>query len=170
MGRGGKRTGAGRPIGSGKFGEETELVRVPKTHVEYVKRAVQHQCYRLPFYISLVSAGFPSQGNSDAERLDLNELVVDHPESTFLVKVSGESMLGAGIRNGDVLVVDRSLEPVHGKVVIASIDGELTVKRLYRKNGQILLLAENEAYPSFEIGDEQELHIWGVVTNVIHRL
>jgi DNA polymerase V len=79
-------------------------------------------------------------------------------------------MVGAGIHDGDLLVVDRSLEPTHDRVVIAVLDGELTVKRLWRRDGCLRLLAENPAYAPLEVGPDQELVIWGVVTNVIHAL
>jgi DNA polymerase V len=100
----------------------------------------------------------------------LNELLVQKPAATFFVRAQGESMLGAGIHPNDILVVDRSLEAIPGKVVICAINGELTVKRLERVNSQWQLKAENPAYADIVIHDELELVIWGVVTNVIHSL
>lgn len=171
MSRGGQRSGAGRPQGTGKFGVPTKAIRVPLNEIESILRCVQHQFYRLPFYQHSVSAGFPSPAEDEIEeKLDLNELLIKHPVSTFFLRVSGSSMIKAGIHHNDILVVDRSIEPSHGKIVIASLNGELTVKRLCREGGKIRLLAENDAYAPIEITEGIELHIWGVVTNVIHPL
>ena len=125
----------------------------------------------LPLFNGKVAAGFPSPADDYVEKnLDLNELLVQKPAATFFVRAQGESMLGAGIHPNDILVVDRSLEAVPGKVVICAINGELTVKRLERVNDQWQLKAENPAYADIVIHDELELVIWGVVTNVIHAL
>jgi DNA polymerase V len=125
----------------------------------------------LPLFTGKVAAGFPSPADDYVEKnLDLNELLVQKPAATFFVRAQGESMLGAGIHPNDILVVDRSLEAIPGKVVICAINGELTVKRLERVNSQWQLKAENPAFPDIVIHDELELVIWGVVTNVIHSL
>ena len=125
----------------------------------------------LPLFTGKVAAGFPSPADDYVEKnLDLNELLVQKPAATFFVRAQGESMLGAGIHPNDILVVDRSLEAIPGKVVICAINGELTVKRLERVNSQWQLKAENPAYADIVIHDELELVIWGVVTNVIHSL
>jgi DNA polymerase V len=125
----------------------------------------------LPLFTGKVAAGFPSPADDYVEKnLDLNELLVQKPAATFFVRAQGESMLGAGIHPNDILVVDRSLEAVPGKVVICAINGELTVKRLERVNSQWQLKAENPAFADIVIHDELELVIWGVVTNVIHSL
>ena len=125
----------------------------------------------LPLYTAYVPAGFPSPADDDVEgRLDLNQHLIRHPAATFFVRVSGESMLGAGIHPGDLLVVDRALEPAHNKVVIAVVNGELTVKRLCIREGQVWLLAENERYAPIVLSGDMDLQIWGVVTNVIHAL
>ena len=125
----------------------------------------------LPLFNGKVAAGFPSPADDYVEKnLDLNELLVQKPAATFFVRAQGESMLGAGIHPNDILVVDRSLEAVPGKVVICAINGELTVKRLERVNDQWQLKAENSAYADIVIHDDLELVIWGVVTNVIHAL
>lgn len=171
MSQGGKRAGAGRPKGSGKFGVVTKAIRIPVSEIESVLKFVQAKSYRLPFYQQTISAGFPSPAENDTEEeLDLNELLVKHPAATFFLKVSGSSMIKAGIHHNDILVVDRSLEPTHGKVVIASVNGELTVKRLHREGNKIQLIAENEGYPPIDITEETDLRLWGVVTNVIHSL
>ncbi|MGZ3633031.1 MAG: LexA family protein [Parachlamydiaceae bacterium] len=171
MGSGGKRTGAGRPKGSGKFGIPTRAIRVPENVVDTIEQLIQHQFYRLPFYQGRVAAGFPSPADDEIdEKLDLNELLIKHPAATFFLRVSGSSMIGAGIHHNDILVVDRSITPMHGKIVIAAVNGELTVKRLFLKENQIQLVAENPAYAPIQILEGIELHIWGVVTSVIHPL
>ncbi|CCB85237.1 LexA family protein [Parachlamydia acanthamoebae] len=168
---GGKRMGAGRPKGSGKFKEPTKAIRLPESEIEHVMRYIQNKCYRLPLYHTTVSAGFPSPAEDHIERkLDLNELLIKHPSATFFLKVSGHSMIKVGIHHNDILIVDRSLEPSHGKIVIASLNGELTVKRLRCEGKRIQLVAENDAYPPIEISSEDDFRIWGVVTNVIHDL
>ena len=125
----------------------------------------------LPLFSGKVSAGFPSPADDYIEKtLDLNELLVQKPAATFFVRAQGESMLGASIHPNDILIVDRSIEPVSGKIVICALNGELTVKRLEHDGEQWKLKAENPAYPDIAIHEELEMVIWGVVTNVIHRL
>jgi len=167
--RGGSRTGAGRRAGSGKFGEPTKAIRIPLSQVEAVLKWVQQRSHALPLYQCAVAAGFPSPAEPEMEReLDLHELLVKHPAATFFVRVAGSSMINAGIHHDDILVVDRSLKPAHGKIVIAAVNGELTVKRLYQQGDKIELRAENDAFPPIEISEGSDLRIWGVVTSVIH--
>ena len=124
-----------------------------------------------PLFLSRVPAGFPSPAEDYVEgSLDLNEHLIQHKEATFFVRVQGESMIGAGIHNGDLLVVDRALEAVDGNIVIAVVDGELTLKRLSKRNGQVRLLSDNPRFRPIEFNEDQALEIWGVVTNVIHRV
>jgi DNA polymerase V len=171
MPKGGQRLGAGRPQGSGKFGATTKAIRIPISDIENVLRCVQNKFYRLPFYHHTVSAGFPSPTEDEREdRLDLNELLIEHPSATFFLRVSGSSMIKAGIHHNDILIVDRSLEATNGKIVIAAVNGELTVKRLFIDANKVQLVAENDTYRPIEITEDIELHIWGVVTNVIHSL
>ena len=116
-----------------------------------------------------MQAGFPSPADDYIERhLDLNQHLIQHPAATFILIATGDSMTGAGIYSGDMLIVDKSLEAVDGRVVIAALDGELTVKRLSRKNGRVQLLPENPQFKPIDITHEQDLLIWGVVTYVIH--
>lgn len=125
----------------------------------------------LPLFTGKVAAGFPSPTDDYIEKtLDLNELLVQKPAATFFVRAQGESMLGAGIHPDDILVVDRSIEPVSGKIVICALNGELTVKRLERQQQAWKLKAENPCYPDIVIHEGLEMVIWGVVTNVIHAL
>ena len=102
--------------------------------------------------------------------LDLNEYLIKHPAATFFVRVAGDSMINAGIYNNDIIIVDRSIKPKHGKIVVAALDGQMTVKRLYRRDDKIMLLPENELFKPIEILDSMDMVIWGVATNVIHSL
>jgi DNA polymerase V len=171
MVKGGKRNGAGRPRGSGKYQETTKAIRVPESELDTILRCIQNKFYRLPFYQSSISAGFPSPAEDEMEtKLDLNELLIKHPSATFFLRVSGSSMIKAGIHHNDILIVDRSLEPANGKIVIASVNGELTVKRLLSEGKKIQLVAENEDYPPIDISEYADFRIWGVVTNVVHSL
>ena len=125
----------------------------------------------LPASLSRVSAGFPSPADDHVEgQLDLNTHLIRRPSATFFVRASGESMIGAGIHPGDLLIVDRSLEATSGKVVIAVVDGELTVKRLRLSPEGAILLPENPDFPEIRIENPDALTIWGVVTHVIHSL
>jgi DNA polymerase V len=170
-GRGGTREGAGRPRGTGKFGEETRPVRIPVSDIESVLSYVENGCFRIPLYETLVSAGFPSPAEDAIDQaLDLNQLLIRHPAATFFLKVSGDSMINAGIHPNDILVVDRSLAPNSGKIIIAAVNGELTVKRLLKKLQKVYLVPENDAYPIIEITEFIDFRIWGVVTSVIHQV
>lgn len=127
--------------------------------------------YPLPLFLEPVSAGFPSPAGDYVEgRLDLNQHLIRHPAATFFVRVTGDSMIGAGIHSGDILIVDRAVEPTDGKVVVVALDGELTVKRLSRSNGRVVLVPENDRYSPIEITAERQFEVWGVVTTVIHSL
>ena len=125
--------------------------------------------WRLPLFISKVAAGFPSPADDYVEKtLDLEELLIEKPAATFFVRAQGDSMLGAGIHPNDILVVDRSKEPMPDKIVICAVNGELTVKRLIFSNDQWRLKAENPAYPDIPLTEDLETVFWGTVTNVIH--
>lgn len=125
----------------------------------------------LPLAEASCPAGFPSPADDYMEdELDLNEHLIENPSATFFVRVSGSSMEDAGIHDGDILVVDRSLEARDGRVVIAVLDGELSVKRLSIEDGEPILKPENSDYEPIKINRQNDLHIWGVVTNVIHEL
>lgn len=124
----------------------------------------------LPLYGEPVPAGFPSPAQDYVEgTLDLNELCIKRPASTFMVRVSGDSMEGVGIFANDILVVDRSLEARHGDTVIATVDGEFTVKELQLRP-RVRLVAHNPRYQPLELGADHELEIFGVVTSVIRNL
>ena len=101
-------------------------------------------------------------------KLDLNEHLIKHPAATFIVKASGFSMIGAGIHSGDLLIIDRSITPKNDNIVIASIFGDLTVKKLKKKKNTLFLVSTSDHYPSIEVKEEMECFIWGVVTFIIH--
>jgi len=173
MTKGGKRIGAGRPAGTGKYQEPTKAIRVPISIIEKIHDLTQGSldCYALPLYHSKVAAGIPSPADDHIDtKLDLNSYLIKRPAATFLVRVSGDSMVNASIHDEDILVVDRSVEPRHGRIVIAAINGQLTVKRLYSKSGKLMLIPENDKFEPIDITDDEAIHIWGVVTSVIHMV
>ena len=195
-GHGGKRPGAGRPPGTGPYGEPTRPMRIPESLVVPIRALLEKrteaaeaernalpagdniltpdftsEALHLPLFSDRVAAGFPSPADDHMEnRLDLNEHLVKHPAATFFVRVEGTSMLGAGIHPDDILVVDRSIEASNGNIVVAAVDGELTVKRLQYRRARLFLEPENPDYDPIEITGETDLVIWGVVTNVIHKV
>ena len=125
----------------------------------------------VPFVVSLLHAGFPSPADDYSENvLTLDSLVIQHPEATFYIRVAGDSMQGAGIRANDILVVDRALSATHNAIIVALLDGEFTVKRLYLKGDAITLLPANPRYQPITITQEMEFQVWGVVTYCIHKL
>jgi len=187
--RGGSRPGAGRKKGSSAYGETTKAMRVPESMVPEVQSMLnlRKQLFKgattisfpssssnrveIPLFSGKVAAGFPSPADDYIEKtLDLNDLLIQKPAATFFVRAEGESMLGAGIHPNDILVIDRSIDPVVGKIVICALNGELTVKRLKSIGSHIILGAENPAYSDIVVQEEIDLVIWGVVTNVIHAL
>ncbi len=122
-------------------------------------------------FLSRIRAGFPSPADDYLDKkLDLNEFLIKHPAATFFVKVKGESMIKAGIHSGDILVVDRSLEPRDKKIVIAVLNGEFTVKRVRKMKDKLYLVSENDDYPPIEIKDGADFEVWGIVVHVIHSV
>ncbi len=182
--RGGPRPGAGRKPAA----DPSITVRVPGSQkaaiLEFVRQhkaglgvppggeifavATQPPRRRFPYMAHRVAAGFPSPADDYVERrIDLNETLIQHPEATFFLRVKGQSMVDAGIDDGDELIVDRAIVPEHGRIVIAAVDGELTVKRFYRRAGVVKLVAENPQHPDIELVEGQEMLVWGVVTRII---
>ncbi len=124
----------------------------------------------LPLVGGAVAAGFPSPaGDYMDTRIDIYEYLIQHPTATFYVRVKGNSMINASIHDGDLLVVDRSIEPRNNQIVIAIIDGEFTVKRISKYNNKLYLIPENEKFKPIEITDTMDFEVWGVVTYVIHK-
>ena len=125
----------------------------------------------LPYYDTRVQAGFPSPAEDHLEEsLDLNTLVIDNPSATFFVRVAGESMREIGITDGDILVVDRSIESWKNRIVVAVIDSEFTIKRFTKRNGTVVLKAENPDYPPIKITEEMDFSVWGVVCWTLKKL
>lgn len=124
-----------------------------------------------PLFCDTIKAGFPSPADDYIEQaLDFNELLVKHPSATFCLRVSGNSMTGAGIHHNDILVVDRALTAENNSIVIASICGDLTVKRMIKHKGKIILAPENTEFQPITVTENMDFQIWGVVTNVIHKV
>lgn len=182
--RGGQREGAGRPKGSGKYKEPTKAIRVPEGSIKFIKDYLEHYPeltevpirqsnitkLAIPVFSSKVAAGLPSPAEDHIEdTLDLNDYMVQHPDSTFMLRVEGESMKDVGILPNDILIVDRAIKAAHNKIVIAALDGELTVKRLFHRGELIKLLPENLNYPEIIIKQEANLVIWGVVVGSFRR-
>ena len=118
-----------------------------------------------------ISAGFPSPaGDFKQERISLDEELIKNKEATFFARVSGESMINAGLEDGDLIVIDRSIEPSNNKIAVCFIEGEFTVKRIIVKKDKVWLKPENSSYKAIEVKDDDQLVIWGIVTNVIKKL
>ena len=146
---------------------------LPHSNIKLLKlSSIDNQSsIKLPLYSCKISAGFPSPADDHLEkRLDLNSYLIKHPAATFFVRVSGDSMINAGINDNDILIVDRSLKPSHGKIVIAVVDGQMTVKRLYKRSGKLILMPENTLYKPIEIKEDMNIEIWGVVVTAIHSV
>jgi len=117
------------------------------------------------FVSATVQAGFPSPAEDFYQpRVDLNTLLIRQPEATFFMRIRGTSMRDMGIDDGDYAIIDRSLTPKHGNLVVAIIDNEFTLKQLYQKHNRLQLLSANPDFAPIELKDQQQLHIWGVVT------
>ena len=193
---GGPRPGAGRKPGTGSFGEPAQPVRVPESQVPAVvafldayreqkmaeEEGVRANVWRrtepgrevaIPLMGYRVQAGFASPADDYLEEtIDLNAHLIrkGHEAATFIVRASGWSMFGAGIHDGDEVVVDRALEPKDGSVVVAAVDGELLIKRLRMRGGKPVLVSENPHYPERIVAPNETLEIWGVATRVLHKL
>ena len=197
--RGGHRPGAGRPAGTGRIDTSEPLIqiRVPVDDKDAVIALVKSRqtarqaspeelaarypgqvlvparlapVLSVPLHAAGVRAGFPSPADDYVEvTLDLNHYLIDDAPATFLVRARGESMIGARIFDGDILVVDKGRTPSSGDIVVAAVEGEFTVKRLCRRGSQVILQADNPAFPDIVPTYEQELVIWGVVTGCVRR-
>ena len=141
------------------------------TSVTVMRPDKQPAGFRQPLFADSVSAGFPSPADDYIEgKLDLNEYLIQHPAATFFVRAAGDSMIDAGIHPGDILIVDRAIEPVDNSVVIVAVHGELTVKRIRKSGSKLFLVPENGCYEPLEVTEEMDVEVWGVVTTVIHSL
>ena len=125
--------------------------------------------FRIPLLNDSVSAGFPSPADDyTEENIDLNEHLISNPFSTYILRVKGDSMINAGIKDKDLIIVDKSLTAKPGNIIIAMIDREFTIKRLSIKNNELYLKAENHNYPDFRFKNHIDIQIWGVVIYSIH--
>lgn len=132
---------------------------------------VKSKIVPLPFFTEKISAGFPSPAEDHVESsLDLAELLITNPPATFYLRVSGESMIDAGIFDNDILVVDRSLDAKHGDIIVAKLNAEFTVKRLYLRGGQVSLIAENPKYQAINLREYDDFEIFGVVSGLARQL
>ena len=124
----------------------------------------------LPFALSEISAGFPSPADDHLElKLDLNKALIRHPSATFYGRVKGDSMIEAGIGEGDILVIDKSLDPKEGDIAVCFLDGEFTVKRIEKQDGGLCLMPANEKFKPILVTGDSDFLVWGVVTYVIHK-
>lgn len=141
-------------------------VTVKTIHPTAVKKEL-----KIPLFLARIPAGFPSPADDHLDKnLDLNEYLVKNPSATFYVRVEGSSMVNAGIHDGDILIVDRSIEPRDKKIVIAAVNGELTVKRIRKIKGKVFLEPESDEFEPLEISEATDCQIWGVVTYGIHKV
>lgn len=125
----------------------------------------------MPYISSGIKAGFPSPAaDFDGSRISIDQIVVKNQTATFYAKANGNSMIGAGIDDGDILVIDKSIEPQDGKIAVCFIDGEFTVKRIKVKENSLLLLPENPLFEPIEVTQENDFIIWGIVTYVVKKL
>ena len=183
---GGLRVGAGRKKDTGPYAESTKVVRIPHSRVKAVKNFLLHQItsnvesFIMPaeqarvnpitLFSHKVPAGFPSPADDHAEkRLDLNEYLIDQSESTFFVRIKGDSMIDAGILDNDIVIVDRSKSAAINDIVLASIDGEFTVKVLAKNSEGPYLMPANKEYKPIHIKSDSEFEIWGVVTGCVRK-
>lgn len=188
--KGGCRPGAGRPYGTGRYKESTQPIRIPSSLVPQVKlllakksafplltqsnkreKSSNDSMHAIPLYSFRVAAGLPAYADEHVDSyLNFNEYLIQNPKTTFCVRVEGNSMIGAGIYENDILIVDNSIEPANGKIVIACLDSEITVKRLKIKQGKIQLLPENPIYSPIKITSEMDFKILGIAIHVIHAV
>lgn len=170
--RGGKRPGAGRPVGTGRYRMPTKVMRIPVQMEGNVIDFIESQGHSLPFYSSKVQAGkpMPIVDEPAHETINLYSLLIKHPDDTYVLEAIGESMTGAGINSGDLLVVDAKLTAQDGDIVVVSINHELTVKRLKLKYNKLFLMPENDEFQPIAVEEHDDLHILGIVTNSIRRI
>ena len=183
---GGLRVGAGRKKDTGPYAESTKVVRIPHSRVKAVKNFLLHQMtsnvesFIMPaeqarvnpitLFSHKVPAGFPSPADDHAEkRLDLNEYLIDQSEATFFVRIKGDSMIDAGILDNDIVIVDRSKSAAINDIVLASIDGEFTVKVLAKNSEGPYLMPANKEYKPIHIKSDSEFEICGVVTGSVRK-
>lgn len=151
--------------------EKTPKIRWDSSVIEVIYSADTSLKILIPFFEGKVSAGFPSSAENYIDKsLDLNDLLIKHKAATFFIRVKGNSMIDAGIHSNDILIVDRSCSIAHNKIVIARINDELTVKRIFLEEEKIYLMPDNCEYKPIEVTGEMDFEVWGIVTYVIHQV
>lgn len=149
----------------------SKVMRVPLWFTAQLESYIKNKGYRLPLLSGKIPAGFPLNTESHVEEwVDLNEMIVRDPDSMFMIEAVGDSMIGAGIQEKDLLIVSSKTEPTHGKIVIAAINGDYTVKRLHRKTDGTRLIPANDAYLPIDITGNVDFHIAGVVVKILRSL
>lgn len=142
-----------------------------KKEIDIICQLEQKTSYKITLFESAIPAGFPSIAEDYVDRaLDLNELLIKHPAATFFVRVKGDSMINAGINSNDILIVDRALTPTNNKIVIARLNGQMTVKRIKMEQEKVFLVADNPKYSPIEITSSMDFEVWGVVTCILHQV
>jgi len=150
--------------------EVNTFYRAGQGEIELLLVDVEEIC-QIPIFSSLVAAGFPSPADDYLEgTIDLNAYFIQNPSSTYIVRIKGDSMIKIHIQDGDMLVVDKSIKPVPGHVVVALLNGEFTVKRLHQEAGKNYLKAENDKYPLIPITPECDFRVWGVGIHVLRKI
>ena len=140
-----------------------------KTGLEFFIPNVSSEL-KLPLVNAFISAGFPSPADDYLDtKLDLNQLLIQNPSSTFFARVRGNSMEDVGINDGDILIIDKSLEPMHNSVLVCFIDGEFTVKKIRKSNGDLYLMPQSKDFEPIKVDKNSDFRLWGVVTYCIHK-
>ena len=134
------------------------------------KRDIEDNLNSVPYLLSRISAGFPSPADGYLDMdLNLHDYLVQHPSATFCVKAIGDSMVDAGIKSSDVMVIDRALTPKNNDIILAVVNGEFTVKRIKKNDNELYLMPANENYRPMKITEDMDFQVWGVVTFIIHK-
>ena len=148
-----------------------EPLKIHTSKIIDIYSAITETALELPYVDKGISAGFPSPALDFIDlTIDLNKYLIKHPSATFYGRVKGYSLKDAGIDDGDLLVIDRSIEPVNGKIAVCYIDGEFTAKRIRLTKDELWLMPENDNYKPVKIEEDNNFIIWGIVTHVIKSL
>lgn len=164
MGRSSVYRNAGRKK---RWNEDTCVIRLPVSLAEVIKRHMNENCFRIPFYADKEKNILK---HDEFANINLHDLLITDPSSDFLFKVERESMIDAGIYPGDILIANASIEPEDGKIVVCQYENNMVVKRYFKKGNMVQLIPDNDAFKAVEIKEDEFVKIWGVVTQVIHKL
>lgn len=167
--RGGYRAGAGRPKGTGRYQEPTQPIRVPTRLIPEIKTWLEDTYRGIPLFGARLAAGSPCLTEDFVDDyINLHAYLIPHPDQIFYIRASGDSMVRSGIHHHDLLIVDRSLKPLDGKIVVAIVHETLMIKRFHQQEGIVRLISENPVYSAIEFDEVQACRILGVVLHVIH--